>query len=269
MLPSLFLAHGVPLTGLMDNPYMRFVRSWANTLPQPDAAVILLSGDPGTALTIGAADRYDGLIQEYGLPAELKNTRYPARGARELASDIGILASGSGLSCRFELSDRLDVRAWTVLQALYPDASVPVVPVLVNGKLVAEEFYRIGRMLSILRERNVQIIAAGATGYRLRRLVWDARLPELWQVRFDEWLAEHVAVWNTEMLFHYDRHAPQAAEAVLGGGERHLAPLFAAMGAAHREKRAERLHQSYLYGCLSLNVWSFGDGFLVQERMSP
>lgn len=258
MLASLFLAHGVPVTGLADNPYMRFVRDFAKTLPVPDAAVLLLSGDTEAALTIGAADRYGRLIEEYGLPGELRETRYPARGDRELASDIGILASGQGLSCRFDLSDRLDVRAWTVLQALYPEAGVPIVPVFINGRLVPEECYRIGRMLAVLRERNVQIIAAGATGYRLRRLTWDAAEPERWQVRFDEWLTDHVAVWDTESLFHYDRHAPQAKEAVLGGGEPHLAPLFAAMGAAHREKRADKLHQSYIYGCLSLNAWSFG-----------
>jgi 4,5-DOPA dioxygenase extradiol len=238
---------------------MRFVREWAKTLPVPSAAVIVLSGETDAALSIGAADRYGGLVQEYGLPAELREARYPAPGDRELASDIGILASGNGLSCRFDLSDLLDVRAWTVLQALYPQANVPLVPVIVNEKMVPEEFFRVGRMLSALREQGVRIIAAGATGYRLRRLSWDAVEPERWQVRFDEWLAEHVAVWDTESLFHYDQHAPLAKEAVSGGGERHLAPLFAAMGAACREKKGDRLHQSYMYGCLSLNVWSFGD----------
>lgn len=259
MLPSLFLAHGVPVTGLMDNPYMQFVREWAKTLPVPDAAVVLLSGDADCALTIGAADRYEGIAMEYGLPGELADTRYPARGERELASDIGILASGHGLSCRFELSNRLDVRAWTVVQALYPKANVPLVPVVVNGKLVPEEFYRIGRMLSVLRQRNIQLIVTGATGYRLRRIAWGAEAPERWQVRFDEWLSSHIAVWDIESLFHYDRHAPQAVEAVLDGGERHLAPLFAAMGAAHDEQTVDKLHQSYLHGCLSLNVWMFGE----------
>jgi 4,5-DOPA dioxygenase extradiol len=258
LLPSLFLAHGVPVTGLTDNPYMRFLREWAAGQPVPAAAVILLSGDAETALTIGAADRYGGLIQEYGLPDELGTMRYPAEGDRELASDIGILASGHGLSFRFDLGDRLDVRAWTVLQALYPEADVPIVPLFVNGRLVPEEFYRIGRMLSALRRRNVRIIAAGATGYRLRRLSWSAVEPERWQVRFDEWLTDHIAVWDAETLFHYDSRAPHAREAVLGGGEAHLAPLFAAMGAADAEKRADKLHQSYMYGCLSLNAWAFG-----------
>lgn len=258
MLPSLFLAHGVPVTGLMDSPYMRFVRSLSHTLPVPEAAVVIYSGDSDVALTIGAADRYAGIVPEYGLPAELETKRYPAKGKRELASDIGILASGGGLSCKFDLSDRLDVRVWTVLQALYPAADVPLVTVGVNGRLVPEEFYRIGSLLAPLRRRNIQLIAVGATGYRLRRLTWENAMPERWQVRFDEWLADHIAVWDLESLFHYDRHAPQAAEAVLGGGERHLAPIFAAMGAADREKLAEKWHQSYQHGCLSLNVWSFG-----------
>lgn len=259
LLPSLFLAHGVPVTGITDNPYMRFLREWAGTKPVPEAAVILLSGDVEVALSIGAADRYGGLVQEYGLPDEIREMRYPARGDRELASDIGILASGHGLSFRFDLDNRLDVRAWTVLQALYPAAEVPLVPLFVNGRLVPEEFYRIGRMLSVLRRRNVRIIAAGATGYRLRRLSWSAVEPARWQVRFDEWLTEHVAVWDTETLFHYDSRAPHARDAVLGGGEGHLAPIFAAMGAADREKKADKLHQSYMYGCLSLNAWSFGE----------
>lgn len=258
MLPGLFLAHGVPLMALSENDYTRFVRGLSLTLPEPKAVVVILADGDSGALTIGAADGYDGIRLEYGLPDELLDTRYPAKGDRQLASDIGIMSIAQGIPYQFDVKRRLDYRAWAVLHWLYPRAEVPVVTLTVNGKLVPEEQYRIGRMLAPLRERNVLLIGCGSTGHQLRKLSWDAVKPERFAVRFDEWLTEQVSVWNTEALFDYATRAPYAAEAVLKGGEKHLAPLFAAMGTADAEKEAEKLHQSYVFGCLSLNAWMFG-----------
>jgi len=259
MLPTLFLAHGVPLTGLSDNDYTRFVRGLGLILPEPKTVVIITADDNSEALTIGAADRYDGIREEYGFPEELLSVRYPAKGNRRLSSDIGIMSSGLGIPYRFDVNSRLDYRAWAVLHWLFPRAEVSVVTLSVNGRLVPEEHYRIGSMLASLRKRNVLLVGCGSTGYKLRKLTWDAIMPERWAMGFDEWLSEQAAVWNTEALFDYPVRAPFAEEAVLKGGETHLAPLFVAMGAADQEKEAEKLHQSYVFGCLSLNGWMFGD----------
>lgn len=258
MLPSFFLAHGVPVTGLVDSPYIQFLRQLGPMLPKPKAIVVLIADEEGGGVTISAPDRFSGIKQEFGLPEELLGVQYPARCDRQLASDIGIISSTSGLPYQFDVKRELDFRVWTVLQALYPEADIPMVIIRMNGRLVPEEHYRIGRMLEPLREREVLIIGCGSTGHRLRRLSWDAAVPERWQTRFDDWLTEHAAVWNTEALFHYAQQAEFAKEAVLGGGETHLSPFFAAMGAAHSERMTYKLHQSYMYGCLSLNVWSFG-----------
>lgn len=258
MLPSLFLAHGVPLTGLVDPPYIGFLRKLGPMLPMPKAIVIVTADEEGGGITIGAPDRYNGIRQEFGLPEELLIAQYPAKCDRQLASDIGILSSTNGVPYQFDVKRKLDYRVWTVLQALYPNADVPIVAISMNGRLVPEEHYRIGCMLEPLRSKGVLIIGCGSTGHRLRKLSWDATVPERWQTRFDDWLTEQVAVWNTDALFHYPQQAAYAKEAVLGGGETHLSPLFMAMGAADSEKMSYKLHQSYMYGCLSLNVWSFG-----------
>jgi 4,5-DOPA dioxygenase extradiol len=39
--------------------------------------------------------------------------------------------------------------------------------------------------------------------------------------------------------------------------EEHLLPLFVAMGAAGGDARAERLHASYEYGILAMDVYAF------------
>ena len=258
LFPSLFLAHGVPLTGLTDNEYIPFLRGLGLMLPEPKAIVIVTADEEGGAVTIGAADRFGGIKQEYGFPDELVHAVYPAKVDRELASDIGIMCSTHGIPYRFTVKRELDYRVYTILQALYPHADVPIVTMSVNGRLVPEEHYRIGRMLEPLRERDVLIIGCGSTGHRLRKLSWDAVVPERWQTRFDDWLTETIAVWHTEALFHYPEQAPFAEDAVLRGGETHLAPLFVALGTADSEKEAYKLHQSYVYGCLSLSAWSFG-----------
>ncbi len=259
MLPSLFLAHGVPTLGLMDIAYTQAVKGLSDQFPKPQA-IIILTADTGIGpmMRISAADRYKGIRPEYGFPEELADRSYPAKGERQLASDIGILCSGQGISYQFDVRSDLDYRAWLPLHLLYPHAEVPVVAVTLNGKLVPEENYRIGRMLAPLRELGVLIVASGSTGHQLKRVSMDSSRPQRFAVTFDEWLSERIAVWHTEDLFHYEERAPLVEEAVLRGGEPHLSPLFTAMGTAHAEQESAKLHQTYLYGCLSLNVWMFG-----------
>jgi 4,5-DOPA dioxygenase extradiol len=258
VLPSLFLAHGVPTLAFMNTAYTRFVKGLSSELPTPRAIVLITADSASGPLLIGAADRYEGIRAEYGLPDELSSVQYPARGDRQLASDIGILCSGNGISYQFDVKRTLDHRAWFALHLLYPRANVPVVTITISGKLVPEENYRIGRMLAPLRARGVLIVACGSTGHQLSRLSLESTKPERFAVKFDEWLSEHITVWHTDELFRYEERAPFAAEAVQRGGEAHLSPLFTAMGSADAEQESDKLHQTYIYGCLSLNAWKFG-----------
>jgi len=242
----------------MDIAYTRAVRQLSESLPAPEAIVVITADSGSGPMQISAVDRYSGIRAEYGLPDELADVLYPARGDRQLASDIAILCSGNGISYQFDVKPSLDYRAWLPLHLLYPQARIPVVTIAMNGRLVPEESYRIGRMLAPLRERGVLIIASGSTGHQLNRISIDSSKPQRFAAKFDEWLSERIAVWHTDDLFHYRERAPHADEAVPGGGEAHLSPLFAAMGTAHAEKESAKLHQTYIYGCLSLNIWMFG-----------
>lgn len=259
MLPSLFVAQGVPLLALEDNAYIRYIRELATTLPKPDTVVMVTSQRDCRFVVISAADQY-GLIRDTrGFPKELLNVSYPARGNRLLASDIGILCEKEGIPYRFEYKSELDYGAWAVLRWLYPQADIPVVALSVNGKLVPEEQYRLGQMLAPLRRsRNMLIVGSGGTIHNLHKLSWKKMNPDDWAVGFDNWLAQQIAHWDTEALFDYVVRAPHVRDAVPEQGKAFLAPLFIAMGAADPEKQGDRLHQSYRFGCLSLNCWSFG-----------
>ena len=56
-------------------------------------------------------------------------------------------------------------------------------------------------------------------------------------------------------LRNYRQQAPAAARN--HPTEEHLLPLFVALGAAGSEARAERLHASFEYGVLAMDVYAF------------
>jgi 4,5-DOPA dioxygenase extradiol len=56
-------------------------------------------------------------------------------------------------------------------------------------------------------------------------------------------------------LLDYRRQAPFAARN--HSTEEHLLPLFVAMGAGGDDAKAERIHASYEYGVLAMDVYSF------------
>ena len=60
---------------------------------------------------------------------------------------------------------------------------------------------------------------------------------------------------ETDALIDYRRQAPFAAKN--HPTEEHLLPLYAALGAAGEDARAERLHASATYSVLRMDVYSF------------
>ncbi|WP_147532818.1 DODA-type extradiol aromatic ring-opening family dioxygenase [Bacillus marasmi] len=259
MIPSFFIAHGAPLLAIEKNDYTQFLQKLGKILPRPKAIVLFTAHWTSGTQMVSNVDEYETIHDFYGFPEEMYKIKYPATGDATLANEIEALLSRHGIPCDIDSKRGLDHGAWVVLSMLYPDGDIPVISMSVAPNLSPSEQYKIGKSLADIRAKDVLVIASGGTVHNLRavRFGEENHIDE-WAEEFEDWLEQHVKVWDLPSLFQYQSLAPHAQHAVPPHGVEHFIPLFYAMGAADSNRNAKLLHRSYRYGNLSHSVWQFG-----------
>ncbi|MBP3040083.1 dioxygenase [Bacillaceae bacterium Marseille-Q3522] len=260
MLPSFFIAHGAPLIAIEENEYTQFLNRLGEILPRPKAIVLFSAHWESSVQKVSEINQYQTIYDFGGFPEELYRIEYPAKGNKDIAQEITELFTQQGVPYETDRKRGLDHGAWVVLRLLYPNADIPVISMSVNPHLTPEEQYKIGKSLSVLREKDVLIIGSGGTVHNLRalKMVQDDGEIDHWALEFDKWLEQHLNSWDLESLYQYRSLAPGADLAVPRYGIEHFIPIFYAMGAADNGQKATLMHRSYRYGNLSHSVWQFG-----------
>lgn len=257
-LPTLFVSHGAPTLAILDSPASRFLRQLGKTLPKPKAILVASAhweSHGGPAVSLAAKPE---TIHDFGGFPELSAIRYRAPGAPEVAARAASLLAQQGFATAQSPARGLDHGAWVPLHLMYPDADIPVAQVsLVRGAAPAEH-ERIGRALAPLRDEGVLIIGSGSLThnlYEFRGEPIDAAAPE-WVSAFGDWMKASLDAGHLQALREYRTRAPHAERN--HPTEEHLLPLYVALGAAGGSAKAERLHASYEYGILAMDVYAFG-----------
>ncbi len=258
MIPSLFIAHGSPLLAVEQNEYTQFLGRLGRTLPRPQAVIVFSAHWVAGIQHVSDIDRYDTMYDFGGFPDALYQIRYPAKGDAKIAKQIETLLMDNDVPFVVETRRGLDHGAWIVLRLLFPEADIPVIAMSVNPDYPPEQQYVIGKSLQSLRQQDVLIIGSGGTVHNLGAVEWQETATNPWALEFDQWLADHLALWDLASLYRYDQLAPNASRAVPHQGAEHFVPIFYALGAADEARRAQLLHRSYRYGNLSHSVWQFG-----------
>ncbi|MFT8320867.1 MAG: class III extradiol ring-cleavage dioxygenase [Bacillus sp. (in: firmicutes)] len=259
MLPTYFIAHGAPSLAIENNDYTQFLEKIGNTIPKPKAIVLFSAHWESLIQKIGDVMEYETIYDFRGSSDALYQMTYPAKGESTIVGEIQALLKKEGISAITDTNRGLDHGAWVVVRFLYPNADIPVIAMSVNARLTPEEQYKIGKSLSILREKEILLVASGGTVHNLRKLKMLENQNEVdnWALEFDLWLQKHLEKWDTDSLFQYEELAPSARLAVPSYGREHFIPLFYAMGAADSNKKAKLLYRSYQYGNLSHSIWQF------------
>lgn len=256
-LPALFLSHGSPLLALQDSPAGRFLDGLGATLPRPRAIVVASAHYEAPQVSIGAAARPRTVHDFGGFPPELHRIQYPASGAPALAEQIAALLWEAGISAALERERGLDHGVWVPLLRMYPDASIPVVPVSIDPRGDARSHLALGAALQPLRREGVLLIGSGGFVHNLGALEWgaiDAATPA-WAAEFSAWMHARIGAGDVAALADWQSRGPQARRA--HPSVEHLMPLFVALGAAAPEPRARVLHRSQEYGSLALDAFAF------------
>ena len=257
-LPTLFISHGSPMLAIQESPAHRFLLDLGKTLPKPKAIlmasahwesmgapVVSLASDPETIHDFG------------GFPRALFEIQYPAPGAPETAARAAALLKQEGVAVKTSALRGLDHGAWVPLRLMYPDADIPVAQISVVRGAPPADHLRIGHALSSLRDEGVLVIGSGSLThnlYEFRGQSIDAPVPA-WVSDFEAWMKEQLERNDDHALLNYREKAPFAVRN--HPTEEHLLPLFVAMGAAGETAVVKRLHDSYEYGVLAMDIYAF------------
>lgn len=257
-LPTLFISHGSPMLAIQESPAHRFLLDLGKTLPKPKAILVASAhwesmGGPAVSL---ASD--PETIHDFGgFPRALFEIQYPAPGAPQTASRAAALLEREGVAVKTNAMRGLDHGAWVPLRLMYPDANIPVTQISVVRGAAPTDHLRIGRALSSLRDEGVLVIGSGSLThnlYEFRGQDIDAPVPA-WVSDFDTWMKERLEGNDSKALLNYRKEAPFAVRN--HPTEEHLLPLFVAMGAAGENAIVKRLHDSYEYGVLAMDIYAF------------
>lgn len=257
-LPSLFVSHGSPMLALQDSPARRFLQQLGQTLPRPQAILVVsahweTAGGPAVSLA-----RQPETIHDFGgFPRALFEMQYPAPGAPEAAERAAALLEAAGIPVGRSATRGLDHGAWVPLRLMYPDTDIPVAQLSIVRGAGPAEHRRIGQALAALRDEGVLILASGSLThnlYEFRGQGVDAPVPH-WVSEFGGWMKARLEADERDALLDYRRAAPYAVEN--HPTDEHLLPLFVAMGAAGEGAHATQVHASFEHGILAMDAYTF------------
>jgi 4,5-DOPA dioxygenase extradiol len=256
--PSLFISHGSPMLALEDGPAHRFLATLGHKFARPAGIVVVSAHHEEDVATVTASPRPETIHDFGGFPRALFEMTYPAPGSPALAEEVRAALAAHGLESRSDPARGLDHGAWVPLSLLYPAADIPVVSLSMSPHRDPAYHFALGEALRPLRDRNILILGSGSITHNLRELARptpDAPVAP-WASDFTEWVYSNVEAGRIDELLHYRDRAPGSTRA--HPTDEHFLPFFVALGAATPGEAVERLHHSFTYGALGMDVYAFG-----------
>jgi len=255
-MPAIFVSHGSPTLSVDPVPARDFLRGLGSLVRKPKSILSVSAHWETDVPTVSRAERPETIHDFFGFPQDLYRLRYPAPGAPELATRVAGLLETAGFAAATSADRGLDHGAWVPLMLAYASADIPVTQLSIQTRRGPAWHWRLGKALRPLRDEGVLVFASGSVTHNLREFNRQGRdVPPLpYVAAFNDWLADVVTAGRTDQLLDYRSQAPEAARN--HPTEEHLLPLFVAVGAGSTG-RGERLHASYTYGVLAMDVYRF------------
>lgn len=212
-MPAIFFGHGTPMNTLARNRYTEAWRKLGESVPRPKAILCVSAHwyTHGTGVT--AMERPETIHDFYGFPQALFDVQYPAPGDPALAARVRDLLAP--VDVELDQTWGLDHGTWSVLVHAFPDASVPVVQLSIDGMQPPRFHYELARRLAPLRGEGVLVIGSGNVVHNLRVLNRRDDAPAFdWAVRFNDRVREALARRDHDALIDYAAGGEEAALSV-------------------------------------------------------
>jgi aromatic ring-opening dioxygenase catalytic subunit (LigB family) len=187
--------------------------------------------EPRPTIHFGA--RPGMLYDYYGFPDYTYSLDWPAPGDPELAGKTESLLRAAGFETDREMERGYDHGAFVPMMIAFPEANIPVAQLSLVRGLDPATHIALGRALEPLRNEGVLIISSGMSYHNMRGFMSGNPAVLATSRRFDDWLADTVAIEDAEKrrsaLSNWEK-APGARDC--HPRSEHLVPLFIIAGAA-------------------------------------
>lgn len=251
-MPALFVGHGSPMNAIEDNEYSRAWAEIGKQIIKPEAILSISAHwfTKGTKIT--DAPKPEVVYDMYGFPEALYRVVYQPNGSPELAHETKTLISRE---VKIDNSWGIDHGTWSVLRRMYPNADIPVYQLSVDAESNAETHFKIGRELSVLREKGVMIFGSGNVVHNLSRVNWDMDGGYSWALEFDRYIKGKIVDGKYDDVLDYSKAGPSAPMAFHTPD--HFDPLLYVLGASDKSDKLTVLTDSCTLGALSMTCYLF------------
>jgi len=227
-MPAIFVGHGNPMNIVRHN---RWTEGWTvlgATIPRP-RAILAVSAHWYIPATMVTAMSHPRTIHDFGgFPKELYEIKYSAPGDHPIALRVRDLLSS--IPAELDETWGLDHGTWSVLYHMFPKADIPVVQLSINRTQPPSFHYKIGKLLSPLRDEGVLLLGSGNLVHNLNAYDWDR--PDIeafnWASRFEEKVRGLLETERDTQLVDYTRLGPEAKLSVPTPD--HYLPLLYVLG---------------------------------------
>jgi aromatic ring-opening dioxygenase catalytic subunit (LigB family) len=262
MLPTYFLSHGGgpwpwiegPMRSMFDPLEKSLKDIFAVQIAQLPKAVLVISGHwEERQFTVSSGPEPGMVYDYYGFPDYTYQIKYSAPGAPALAHHVASLLNAAGIECMSDPDRGFDHGTFSLMQAMRPEADIPVVQLSLKLGYDPAEHMAAGRALASLRNDGVLIIGSGLSWHNLGLRGPSAAGPSS---KFDAWLDNALSdpAMRERNLLHWTS-APAAR--LSHPSEDHLIPLMVAAGAADGSSATRIYHQTDLFGFVTASSYRF------------
>ena len=224
LMPALFIGHGSPMNAIEDNVFSRSWREIVTFLPKPRAILCISAHWETMGAAVTASEWPETIHDFYGFPKALFDVQYPAPGSPELAQQIVDLLHPQFV--QLDTGRGLDHGAWSVLQAMYPAADLPVLQLSLDRTRNAPSHYELAKKLQPLREQGVLIVGSGNIVHNLRVFNFNETQTYDWAIAFDQTVMNCILQRDHAALCDYSKFGQMAALSI-PTAEHYLPLLYA------------------------------------------
>jgi len=220
-----FIGHGSPMNAISDNRYTRFLRAYGESIPRPEAVVVVSAHwqTRGTYITGCAAP--EQIHDFWGFPDELYRVRYAPKGAPEIAREI----EKAGIGIRSDDTRGIDHAGWAVAMHMFPGGGVPLLQISLDTKKTVRQHFALGTSLAPFSEKGILFLGSGNLVHNLGLITFeDDAVPFPWALEADRWIGERLEKGETGALLDYTETMPDWKRAI--PTDEHFLPLAYILG---------------------------------------
>ncbi len=258
-MPVLFVGHGSPMNGILNNEFSQYWSLLAEEIPKPKA-VLCISAHWLTHGTHITAMDFPRTIHDFGgFPKELNDVEYPAPGDSLLAATTKSLIDKTEVVLDHDWG--LDHGTWSVVKHMYPLADVPVLQLSIDYNKPPKYHYELGSQLSALREHGILIMGSGNMVHNLRIMDFSKMNSTEsygfdWANDLNEVFKNKIAGSDHMALINYDA-LHEAAKLAIPTPD-HYYPLLYTLGLQNKDDKASFFNDKAVAGSITMTSVRFG-----------